>query len=199
MQQRSRQLAVVLLALLAPALDAACARDNLLPDAPPDVAPDPAAPRTHGEVLIELAGRAALRAARAGAADDGMEAISDLAVRWLEARDDDRTVWQTYPRSEQSVALAVRNSRRDLYRTQRRHERLADALASRPGTGATTAANQFAAARLEQVLRDLDDDDRVLLLHKAAGLDSRELGELLGVTPAAARQRLVRARQKLAV
>ncbi|MCG8418676.1 MAG: hypothetical protein MJE77_12120 [Proteobacteria bacterium] len=151
------------------------------------------ASQTYGEFLTEMAKRAAFRAAGNRGSDHVMEAISDLAARWLEMPGGATRVWDQYPRSPQSVQKAVRNAQRSLMRKERRHERIA---AAAPGPGAVEPTQQ-SAAELQELLQAVDARDREILLSSAQGMNAREIGERHGISHAAARQRLLRARKQL--
>ncbi|MEM9488613.1 MAG: sigma factor-like helix-turn-helix DNA-binding protein [Myxococcota bacterium] len=169
--------------------------------APTAATPDRHDLATYGEMLAELARQAALRAAREGGSDGAMEAISELAARWLETAEGATRVWDQRPRSMNSAHLAVRNARRSLWRTEKRHERIA-AAAARDGISDETdrlslVPAQFAAAELGELLHAVAERDRHLLMLSAQGMNAREIGRELGISHAAARQRLARARRQL--
>ena len=188
MVNRERLLLPVILAALASTAGAADASD-----APRGKEADVRQSASYGELLTEMARASAARAGADRGADQTMEAISELAVRWLEMPDGATRVWDECPRSPASVRTAVRNAQRSLWRKERRHERIARAVS----TPTAIEANQPAAVELGQFLATAEAGDRDLLLFSAQGMTSSEIARELGISPAAVRQRLRRARQQL--
>jgi RNA polymerase sigma-70 factor, ECF subfamily len=71
-------------------------------------------------------------------------------------------------------------------------------VAASPSPERIAAAHEDAAA-LEEALLEISDDDRAILwLVAAEGLEQRQVARVLGIDYAAVRQRLARARQRLA-
>jgi RNA polymerase sigma-70 factor, ECF subfamily len=88
---------------------------------------------------------------------------------------------------------------RDRYRSQDRWTRLQQRIeVNRPSLADTVAEPASAAVAANHALAALDEADReTLLLVSWEGLDTREASAALGVTPAAFRMRLTRARRRL--
>ena len=148
---------------------------------------------TYGEQLTELARRAARRAAANQGSDLSMEAISELAARWLVTPEGATRVWDRPTGNSQSARKAIRNEQRSLVRKERRHERIAQAVS----TPVSTEPGQFAAIEVDELVGSLEARDRELLGYSAQGMNAREIAEILGISHAAARQRLARARRQL--
>ncbi len=169
MSHAARSIVPIILALLAPAAASAEQRAGAAQRADTERSP------TYGDLLVDLAGRAAARAAESGTSDPAMEAISELAVRWLETSEDGARVWEERPRSAQSAEMAVRNAERSLWRKERRHERIAAAAAAALPRHAAAQPGQTAALELAELWSLVKPGDRELVVGSALGLSSREL------------------------
>lgn len=88
---------------------------------------------------------------------------------------------------------------RDRYRSQDRWVKLQQRIdVNRPSTGDAVAEPASAAVAANHALAALDETDReTLLLVSWEGLDTREASAAMGITPAAFRMRLARARRRL--
>ena len=201
MKNASRLLLPATLALLLPAGESAGSAPQQVSDPTPpssaqwahnNRASDSSA-ATYGELLTDLARKAADRAALAGDNELAMEAISELALRWLEMPEGATRVWDQHPRAAPAARKAVRNAQRSILRKERRHERIAQAAP----TATETAPNQHAALELDELLQQVDERDRELILYSAQGMNAREIADELGISHGAARQRLSRARRQL--
>lgn len=159
----------------------------------PDIQTGVADGATYGEQLTELARRAARRAATNQGSDLAMEAISELAARWLVTPEGATRVWDRRTATRQSARKAIRNEERSLVRKERRHERIAQSAPTPP----SIAPGQIAAVELDELASRLGARDRELLGYSAQGMNAREIAELLGISHDAARQRLARARRQL--
>ncbi len=89
---------------------------------------------------------------------------------------------------------------RDRYRSQDRWVKLQQRIdVNRPSPGDAVAERVSAAVAANHALGALDETDReTLLLVSWEGLDTREASAAMGITPAAFRMRLARARRRLA-
>lgn len=157
MKNASRLLVPAILAGLLPVADAEPARDVASVDSAvakdtgrSDASLDSTVP-TYGELLVELARKSALRAVQERGSDQAMEAISELAVRWLRMPEGATRVWDQHPRSVHAADKAVRNAQRSLWRTAERHDRLARAV-SNDGMDASIEPNQISAVELHELL-----------------------------------------------
>lgn len=88
---------------------------------------------------------------------------------------------------------------RDRYRSQDRWTKLQQRIeVNRPSPGDTVADPASAAVAANLALAALDETDReTLLLVSWEGLDARQAAAAMGITPAAFRMRLTRARRRL--
>lgn len=203
MHNASRLLVPALLAGLLPVSDLGVANATTAAsdggpacDTPSLDVSDAATGHTYGELLLDLARKSANRAATKGHADPTMEAISELAVRWLRMPEGATRVWDRKARTEQSADMAVRNAQRSQWRKQRRHQRLAQ-IASKNEANMVITPNQQATVEVKELLDSMPDAERQLLLYSAHGMNSTEIAAKLGISSAAVRQRLARARRAL--
>lgn len=143
---------------------------------------------SYGELLVEQARLAARRAAANGRSDETMDAISRLAVRWL-----DTPVWDREAPRPEAALRAMRNERHSAARVERRHER--NALAG--AQVLTVEAPQPAAVELAELERCIPAVDLEVLVHDALGKNAAEIADEIGISHAAARKRLSRARRSL--
>ncbi len=94
----------------------------------------------------------------------------------------------------------VRRVIRDRYRSQDRWAKLQQRIdVNRPSPGDVVAEPASAAVAANHALAALNETDReTILLVSWDGLDTREASAAMGITPAAFRMRLARARRRLA-
>ena len=138
------------------------------------------------------------RTGSAAAADDIVSETMLAAFEHLESFDSDKGSFATW------IFVIARRKIADHHRAHRRFWR----YVRRHGSGANTSPNDELLAR---VLRDEEiaavhvayeqlttDDQDLLALRYSAGLSTKEIGDVLEITDGAARQRLSRARRRIA-
>ncbi len=145
---------------------------------------------THGDLLVAAAERARKSAGHECMGDEA-DAISELAVRWLSSRDDER-IWDR-PAHAGTVSRALRNERRTSYRREQRQIRNRDAL---PFPTVAEPA-QDARVALGDIAERSSHADAELLARAAKGETATELADRMGSSPVAIRQRLSRLRRSL--
>jgi RNA polymerase sigma-70 factor, ECF subfamily len=162
----------------------------------------------------ELVARARQQDADAFAALIGQYERAALSVAYAQLRDSDRAgdavqeaflrAWQELPRLNDPARFGgwlmqiVRNAAIDLQRRARPTTSVFPDLAARESDPAATAAWSDTADRINAALAALDDSTRaVVTMRYYDGMSSKQIAELLDMSPAAVDMRLSRARQDL--
>ena len=131
-------------------------------------------------------------AARRVGATEGEDVVAEVfVVAWRHR--------SRRPRHELPWLYGVaRNVISDHYRSSRRRGRLLERVKSLPADSGDTIDADLDWIAVDSVLDSLSDDDReALLLTAWEGLKPREAAEVLGISSAAFRMRLSRARRRL--